>query len=104
MLLKLSLNHLNCLSPIKGLVALKAVLLQDAMRGYKIEVVMIDEKYSRIFLEIEGKRLFVLILVFFRILHLLIDPQGTFDSQGTFRWTLLCDTSSSFWLFVALLC
>ena len=68
------------------------------MRGHKVEVVVIDEEYSSTFLEIESERLFVLILVFLGVLHFLI------DSQGTFRWTLLCSASSSFLLLVALLC
>ena len=48
--LKLSLHHFNYLTSIKGLITLKAVLLQDAVGGHKIKVVMIDEKYFSTFL------------------------------------------------------
>ena len=68
------------------------------MCGHKVEVVMVDEKYSSTFLEVESERLFVLILVFLAVLHLLI------DSQDTFRRTLLCSASSSFRLLLALIC
>ena len=98
LLLKLSLDHFDCLSSIKGLIALETVLLQDAMCGHKVEVVMINEKYSSTFLKVESERLFVLVLVILGVLHLLI------DSQSTFRRTLLCSASCSFLLLVALLC
>ena len=68
------------------------------MCGHKVEVVMVDEKYSSTFLEVESERLFVLILVFLGVLHLLI------DSQDTFRRTLLCSASCSFRLLLALIC
>lgn len=68
------------------------------MCGHKVEVVMINEKYSSTFLKVESERLFVLVLVILGVLHLLI------DSQSTFRRTLLCSASSSFLLLLALLC
>ena len=68
------------------------------MCGHKVEVVMVDEKYSSTFLEVESERLFVLILVFLGVLHLLI------DSQGTFGRTLLCSAFCSFWLLLNLIC
>ena len=68
------------------------------MCGHKVEVVMINEKYSSTFLKVESERLFVLVLVILGVLHLLI------DSQSTFRRTLLCSASCSFLLLLALLC